>query len=111
MFGTNRYEALITQDMKTFTACPCLHQPYMHFPQAAAPTLPPKTTLNLETAVGRPKLEVYTSIVSYFENRAFTCWVSPPPHSIARLLGPLISQKKLGIAGYSELFLLYYRTQ
>jgi len=48
----------------------------------------------LETAVGRPKLEVYTVIVSYFKNKAFTCWV---PHSIARLLGPLISQKKLEI--------------
>jgi|GEM_PF-5293656 len=55
--------------------------------------------LNLETAVGRPKLEVYSAIVSYFKNRVFTCWVSPPPHSIARLLGPLISQKKLEIAG------------
>jgi len=46
----------------------------------------PDLELNLETAVGRPKLEVYTAIVSYLKNRDFTCWVSPPPHSIARLL-------------------------
>ena len=50
-------------------------------------------------------------MTSYFKYRVSTCWVSPPPHSIARLLVPLISQKKLEIAGYYSLFLLYYRTQ
>jgi len=50
-------------------------------------------SLNLETAVGRPKLEVYTALVSYFKNRVHL--LDEPASSLdSTLIGPANFAKK-----------------
>ena len=53
-----------------------------------------KRLINLETAVGRPKLEAHTAIVSYFKNRGFHLLGEYASSLDSTLIGPANFAKK-----------------